>query len=176
MYQTRFDSLITIKTFLNMENSNNDKSFIKGWGIDADPKNDPTYPIRKRIHDENEVHERPTQQIQSMEMLTSIEREFIPAVFGQTVPPTGLSGSIRRFAFKYGEGRFRHWLPLILADRIDVIEGLIDDFRNGHFPNFFSEKGRSASWKYDKKNMVKKVVITAATAFVIYKLLQKKKD
>jgi hypothetical protein len=161
-----------------MENLTNDKSFIKGWGIDADPENDPTYPIRKRISNQKDwqINERPTQQIQTMELLSSIERDQLPAVYGQTIPPSGWSGKLRRYAFQYGEGRFRHWLPLILADRVNVIEGLIDDFKNGHFPNFFAEKGRSASWKYDKKNMIKKVVITAATAFVLYKLLTKKKQ
>jgi hypothetical protein len=161
-----------------MENLEKTNSFIKGWGIDADPKNDPTYPMRKRSNDQNvQVKEdRPPQQVPEMELLTSIERESLPAVFGQTIPPTGISGMIRKYAFRHGEGRFRHWLPLILADRINEIEGLIDDFKNKHFPNFFKEKGRTASWKYDKKNMIKRVVLTAAAAFVIYKLIQSKKS
>ena len=29
-----------------------DHSHIKGWGIDADPKNDPTYPMKNRTDEE----------------------------------------------------------------------------------------------------------------------------
>jgi hypothetical protein len=31
-----------------MEHTAKDPSQIKGWGVDADPKNDPTYPMKHR--------------------------------------------------------------------------------------------------------------------------------
>ena len=31
-----------------MEHTAKDVSQIKGWGVDADPKNDPTYPMKLR--------------------------------------------------------------------------------------------------------------------------------
>jgi hypothetical protein len=60
---------------------------IKGWGIDADPLNDPTYPIKARTDEEQEGYtwKRPTQQPrQGVEILRSNERKNMPAVFGTT--------------------------------------------------------------------------------------------
>jgi hypothetical protein len=34
----------------NVINTPIDPKQIKGWGIDADPKNDPTYPMRARMN------------------------------------------------------------------------------------------------------------------------------
>ena len=68
-------------------------------------------------------------------MLQSVERPAIARVFGTSVPPKGLSGMIRRFAYKYSEATLAHWMPLLLADRINVFEAFIDDFKNGTVPN-----------------------------------------
>lgn len=154
-----------------------DFAHIPGWGIDADPKNDPTYPMKIRTEDAHSgsVWERPPQQTPNRETLMSIERPSLPAVIGNSVSPSGLSGMIRRFAFKYSENRYRHWLPLILADRINMVEGIIGDLAHGHFPNIYAEKGYGALWKYDKKALITKLATTAAvTAGIVYLLLPKK--
>ncbi|WP_295200560.1 hypothetical protein [uncultured Chryseobacterium sp.] len=59
-------------------------------------------------------------------------------------PPEGINGAIRKFAFRYSESSYSRWLPLVLADRIGVIEGIIDDLKNGHLPNIFAERGWGA--------------------------------
>jgi hypothetical protein len=92
-------------------------------------------------------------------VLHSNERHNIPAVFGTSVPPSGLSGMIRKIAFRYSEGSFAHWLPLLLADRVNVIEGFLSDLAHGHFPNIAAEKGWGARWKYDRKKAVQNLVI-----------------
>lgn len=122
-----------------------DFSHIKGWGVDIDPENDPTYPMKKRIDEETRGYtwDRPPLQPVNIEVLKSVERPNITAVFGTSVPPKGLSGMIRRHAFKYSESSYGRWLPLILADRIGVIEGYIEDFSKGTVPNIFAERG----WK-----------------------------
>lgn len=164
-----------------MENTDKDYSHIKGWGIDADTKNDPTYPIKHRTNEEHEGYnwERPTQQPVNIEVLHSNERQNITAVFGTSVTPYGLSGMIRRFAFKYGEGSYGHWLPLILADRINVIEGIVDDLKRGYVPNIFAEQGMKAEWKYNKKRVIKKALIGAtifsATAIILLSRNRKSK-
>ena len=141
---------------------------IKGWGIDADPDNDPTYPLKDRTNAEHDGYswQRPTQQPIRQEVLHSIERPNVSAVFGTSVPPNGLSGMIRRFAFRSSESSYGHWLPLLIADRVNVVEGIIDDLTKGRLPNIFAEKGYGASWKYDKKTVIASVattvVITAA--------------
>lgn len=87
-------------------------SHIKGWAVDADPKNDPTYAMRRRTGSlGNTPHwERPPQQPGYRNILHSNERPDVTRVFGTSAPATGLSGMIRRCAFKYSEGRFAHWL------------------------------------------------------------------
>jgi hypothetical protein len=136
---------------------------IKGWGVDADTKNDPTYPIKHRTNEEHDGYnwKRPSQQPINIEVLHSNERPNVTAVFGTSVPPSGLSGMIRRLAFRYGEGSFAHWIPLILADRVNVVEGVVDDLLHGHVPNIFAEKGMKAQWKYDQKGVVKSLAVGA---------------
>ena len=137
-------------------------SHIKGWGIDADPENDPTYSLQQRNNVEHDTSgNRPVQQPQDYEILRSVERPGGTAVHGTSVPPSGLSGMVRRFAFKFGEGRLRHWLPLILADRINAVEGIVDDVRRGRLPNVFAEKGIKAEWQHNRPAVVKKAAITA---------------
>lgn len=147
---------------------------IKGWGIDINPENDPTYPIKERTDVEQEGYswERPDQQPVNIEVLHSIERPNVSAVFGTAAPPKGISGAIRRFAFKYSESSYRHWLPLLLADRIDVVEGLVEDISKGYFPNILAERGMKASWKYNRNEVVTKAIVAtavlSAVAAVIY--------
>jgi hypothetical protein len=76
------------------------------------------------------VHwDRPEQQPRTVEVLHSIERPGITPVFGTSVPPSALSGWIRRLAFRRSESDMRHWMLLLLADRVNVVEGLADDVR-----------------------------------------------
>lgn len=149
-----------------MKKTAQDYSHIKGWGIDIDPKNDPTYPIKNRTDEEQEGYswDRPAQQPINIEVLHSIERPNIPAVYGTSMPPRGLSGMIRRYAFTKSESDYRHWLPLILADRVNVVEGIIDDLLHGHVPNIFAEKGWNAEWKYNRKGAIQKLVIGGVIA------------
>jgi hypothetical protein len=143
---------------------------IKGWGIDADPENEPTYPMKNYTGDDHKRtnYERPWLQAVTVEKLQSNERPSLSAVHGTSVPPSGLSGMLRRFAFRYSEGMFRHWLPLLLADRINMVEGVIDDFKKGHVPNVFAEMGAKAEWKHNKAGIVKKAVVAACvSAFLV---------
>lgn len=158
-------------------NSDNRYSHIKGWGVDADPKNEPTYPIKKYTGDDHQRlnWERPSQQPVDVEILHSNERPNVSAVFGTSAPPAGLSGDIRRFAFKYSESSYGHWLPLLLADRVNVIEGIIDDLKKGHIPNIFAEKGWNAEWKYNRAGLVKKIAIGALITTAVILLYKKRK-
>jgi len=153
-----------------------DHSLIKGWGIDIDPKNDPTYPIKKRTDDEIKGYswERPEQQPIDIEVLHSVERPKLTAVFGTAAPPRGLSGMIRRQAFKKSEASLGRWVPLILADRIDMIEGVVEDLKQGYFPNFFAEHGLKSEWKYNRKKFVIKTATLAAVASAALILLSHK--
>jgi hypothetical protein len=151
---------------------------IKGWNSDANPANEPTYPIKKYTGDDHRRlnYRRPQLQRESAEVLHSNERPGLTAVFGTGQPPAGLSGAIRRYAFRYSEGSFGHWLPLILADRIQMVEGLIQDIGNGHFPDFYRERGYPAEWKYNRMAMIRKGLIYAAIgAAVIFTVTKARK-
>ncbi len=152
-----------------MENRNTDYQNIKGWGVDANPDNEPTAPMRTRYEgDQNGYNwKRPFQQPLSVEVLQTNERPFLTSVFGTSTPPSGLSGMIRRFAFRYSESSYAHWLPLLLADRINVYEGIFDDLKRGHIPNFFAERGWKAEWKYNRKNLIQNIAIGVAATTVV---------
>ncbi|TXK52654.1 hypothetical protein FVR03_00935 [Pontibacter qinzhouensis] len=159
-----------------MENKPVDYNLIKGWGIDADPKNDPTYPMKHRTNEEQKGYtwDRPTQQPINIEVLHSNERPNVTAVFGTSTPPSGLSGMIRRYAFQYSENSYGHWLPLLLADRVNVVEGIVDDFINGKVPNILAEKGYKAEWKHNRTGLLQKAAIVGAISTVAFLLLRKK--
>jgi len=160
-----------------MNKTGKDFSHIKGWGIDADPKNDPTYPMKPHRTDAEQTGyswERPTLQTETVEVLQSNERPNLTAVFGTSTPPSGLSGMIRRYAFKYSEGHWGHWIPLLLADRVNVVEGVIDDIRHGHVPNIFAEKGWKAEWKHNPKGLVTKVATTVLVATALVALVTRR--
>ncbi|RYD85169.1 MAG: hypothetical protein EOP84_03365 [Verrucomicrobiaceae bacterium] len=144
-----------------MEHTKIDYTKIKGWAVDADPKNDPTYPMKKRNNGEHEGYSwpRPPQQPIEVEVLHSNERPNVSAAFGTSTPPKGLSGMIRRFAFRYSESSYGHWLPLMLADRVSVVEGVLEDLSRGHIPNIPSELGWKAEWKHNRKSLITRVAV-----------------
>lgn len=147
-----------------------DVSTIPGWGVDADPENDPTWPMRDRAFDDapGRHWQRPPQQVSDVEILQSIEHVQRPAVFGTAVPPSGLSGVLRRAAFKWSESRWTHWLMLMAADRINVVEGVLADIGRGRIPDIPGELGLGAAWKYDRPAFVRRTATAAAvTAGVI---------
>ncbi len=156
-----------------VRNVTNEHSHIKGWGVDADRENEPTYPIKKYTGDDRRRlnYERAEQQPVNIEVLHSNERPGVTAVFGTSTPPSGLSGMIRRFAFRYSEGSWGHWLPLILADRVNVVEGIVDDIKQGHIPNFMAERGWNAEWKYNRTGLIKKAMIGAAITVAVVTLI-----
>ena len=144
-----------------MERTAKDPSQIKGWGVDADARNDPTYPMKHRNDGEHAGYswERPPQQPITTEILHSNERPNVTSVFGTSTPPSGLSGVIRRFAFRYSESSYGHWLPLMLADRVSVVEGVFGDLKHGHVPNVFAELGWNAEWKHNRTSLVRRILV-----------------
>ncbi len=161
-----------------MEQLANDPSQIKGWGVDANPKNDPTYPMKHRTNGEHAGYswERPLQQPVTVEVLHSNERPNVTAVFGTSTPPTGLSGMLRRFAFRYSESSYGHWLPLMLADRVSVVEGIVSDLRHGHVPNIFAELGWKAEWQHNRNKLVQRVLVRAVLAAAVISYLRRSRD
>ncbi len=156
-----------------MDQQRIDPKQVKGWGIDANPENDPVYPMKKRNNGEHAGYswQRPTQQPINIEVLHSNERPNVTAVFGTSTPPAGLSGVLRRFAFRYSESSYGHWLPLMAADRIGIVEGILHDLTRARIPNVFVERGYRAEWKHNRTSLIARmavrvVLIAAAVAYL----------
>ena len=151
-----------------------DVKAIPGWGIDADPMNDPTYPIRDQSRDEHEgLHwNRPPQQVPDVEVLMSIEHERLPAVVGTSTPPSGLSGIIRRQAFKRSESDWWHWLMLMGADRIQVVEGVLGDLAQGRIPNIPAEMGIRSELAHNKAGFARKLAVTAVLSVALFAVVR----
>ena len=150
---------------------------IKGWAIDANPDNDPTYPMRKRFDGDRTGYNwaRPAQQPETDGVLKSNERPNTSSVFGTSAPAPFLSGAIRRYAFQFSEGRFRHWLLLLLADRVNVVEGLFGDVFSGKIPHCLDERGLNAELKYNRQAVITKVAVGALVVTSLALLLATKK-
>jgi hypothetical protein len=153
-----------------------------GWALDVDLANNPTYPMRDRHLPEEKGYswERPSQQPVEVEVLHSNERPNITAVFGTSSPPSGLSGMLRRFAYNYSESSNMHWVPLILADRVNMLEGIVSDVGHGRLPNVFEEAGWGVQWRYERGRLLRRIGmmgllgVAVAAPFVVPRLLRSK--
>ena len=152
-------------------------SNVVGWGVDVDPRNDPTYPYRSRGNDDHSgAWDRPPLQVPDVEILQSIEHVRTPAVFGTSTPPSGLSGAIRRGAFRWSESNWMHWLLLMGADRVNVVEGVVQDLARGKVPNIPAEMGVGAVWQHNRKGLATKVGVTLAASTMLVLLLRQRKS
>jgi hypothetical protein len=149
-----------------MEEPRIDPTQVVGWAVDADPANNPTSPMRDVSKDDHAgmSWNRPVLQNASVEVLYSNERPGLSAVFGTPAPPYGASGALRRIAFTKSEGKWGHWLILMAADRLNVLEGLMQDLAKGKLPNLFVERGFRADWRYSRPSFYKR---TGACAMIL---------
>jgi hypothetical protein len=150
---------------------------IQGWGADLDHANRPAYPMERTPPRLENVHwDHPENQPVTVKVYHSTERPGLTPIFGTTVPPSGLSGKIRDVAFKLSENDIRHWLLLLLADRVNVVEGIGDDLKNGHVPNIFAEMGLKSELKYNRAGVVRKMAIASAVVGAGYLLMRRGRD
>lgn len=96
---------------------------IPDRGIDLDPSRRPGVP---RLHAPNPLPNA-HQPVERQETRPSVWKhnrahKSFPPVFGTAVPPSGLSGLVRKAAFGYPDHYMRHWTMLLLADRVDSWE------------------------------------------------------
>lgn len=121
---------------------------ISGWGVDLDPKDRPGVPKERFNPGGTGAHWTfPERQIQKWDREKSTEHKFVTPVFGTACPPKGLSGVIRKSAYRYSEGRVSHWLLLMLADRVDVLESSVSALLRGKPDNPLTERGLQAEFR-----------------------------
>jgi hypothetical protein len=106
------------------ETSDELRARIPGWGADLDPKDRPAVPQEQYDPGSTGAHwDFPERQPEAWPRERSNEHAFLTPVFGTSCPPKGLSGAMRKVAYKrYSEARAAHWLLLLAADRVDAVE------------------------------------------------------
>jgi hypothetical protein len=122
---------------------------IPGWGVDMNPADRPALPKEALNLQATGAHwQFPERQPEKWPRERSNEHSMLPPVFGTVCPPKGLSGVIRRYAFRFSEGRARHWLLLMGADRVDVIESRIAALLQGRPDRRVYQSGVLSELKY----------------------------
>src|ERR1700712_243291 len=107
---------------------------IPGWGADLDPADRPSVPRERFAPALTGAHwDLPEQQAETWPRERSIEHQRLTPVFGTSSPPKGLSGAMRKYAYRrFSEARAAHWLILIAADRVGAIETHLRAFLTLH--------------------------------------------
>ena len=150
---------------------------IQGWGADLDRKDRPGVPMeRTPPRFINVPQHDPVPQDHHVAVLVSTERPGRTPLFGTVQPPSGLSGVIRRQAFRLTENDVRHWLLLLLADRVNMVEGIGQDLARGKVPNVLAEMGIKAEFQHNKAGLVKKVAVGAAVVGAAVYLMRRRRD
>ena len=125
------------------ESSEELRARISGWGADLDPKDRPSVPQEQFDLDATGAHwDFPERQEEKWPRERSIEHKFLTPVFGTSAPPRGLSGVMRKYAYKaFSEARAAHWMILLAADRVDTLEHHIESLLSGRPDNPITETG-----------------------------------
>lgn len=93
-------------------------------GVDSSPERRPGVPMEAEPAIDPGAHWRqPERQWVRRKHYKRKGLAHLTPVFGNAVPPRGLSGVMRRVAYGIPEHKARHWGLLIAADRVDVLEG-----------------------------------------------------
>ena len=116
---------------------------IPGWGVDLDPADRPSHPKLDFREDFTGAHwEFPERQEEKWPRERSMEHKFLTPVFGTACPPRGVSGAIRRLAYrKFSEADLAHWLLLMLGDRVDSFGSSVTSVLRLHPDNPVTETG-----------------------------------
>ena len=116
---------------------------IPGWGVDLDPNDRPSVPRERFDPDLSGAHwDFPERQPEKWPRERSIEHKFVTPVFGTSCPPKGVSGAMRKYAYKrFSEGRAAHWLILVAADRVDALGSHLRSFLTTRPDNPITETG-----------------------------------
>src|SRR3954464_13629224 len=109
-------------------NTANLSSKIKGWGVDLDTARRPGIPRERAPVKGTGVHwVVPPQQESNVKIYVTIEKAGITPVFGTTCPPIGISGKLRDYAYTLEAAKLARWITLLLADRVNMVEGIFMD-------------------------------------------------
>ncbi|MCW2516490.1 MAG: hypothetical protein JWR11_5532 [Mycobacterium sp.] len=121
---------------------------IPGWGADLNKEDRPSVPKLKFL--ETGAHwDFPERQPEKWPRERSVEHRFLTPVFGTAQPLRGLSGAMRKFAYKFSEGRAAHWMILLYADRVDAGEHHLRSLASLRPDNPITESGIKAEFTHN---------------------------
>lgn len=135
---------------------------VPGWGVDLHER--PMFPRELPSTVETARGDVRDWQVPKVKIHMSNEHPNLTPVFGTACPPSGLSGLLRDYAYQYGEATNRHWMTLLLADRVELVERMIGDALRGHPDNYPREKAWSVFFKYADPPTRRKYVAFGALA------------
>lgn len=93
--------------------------------VDRDPRRRPGVPmLTKRSAEGTRPSDLPQQQ-SDVPVLVGVEVGRLTPIFGTTLPPRGVSGWLRRAAYRIPEHKAARWMLPMLADRVEVVGGRI---------------------------------------------------
>jgi hypothetical protein len=148
----------------SVSNVPRDYKTVLGWGADLDPANRPSYPKELPSNVMTARGEVRDWQVPPHKIHVSNEHPNLTPVFGTACPPSGLSGRLRDYAFEFGEATNRHWMTLLLADRVNMVESMIGDALRGKPDHYIREKGWSANLKYRDERDRQRAMVTAGVS------------
>ena len=119
---------------------------IPGWGVDLDPRDRPSVPRERSDLPATGAHwDFPDRQPERWPRERSIEHAFLTPVFGTSAPTHGVSGVLRKYAYRrHSEAKAAHWLILMAADRVDALGAHLRSFASLHPDNPITETGVKA--------------------------------
>ncbi len=88
--------------------------------IDLDPVNRPGTPMERAPHPWPNSVPTPARMTAEPAVGRGRSRAEMPPVYGTSVPPRGLSGIVRRLAYRRPDHALGHWMLLLLADRVQA--------------------------------------------------------
>jgi len=69
----------------------------------------------------------------------------------------------------------RHWLLLLVADRVNMVEGIGEDLASGKIPNVLAEMGIKAEFQHNKAGLAKKVALGVAVVGTAVYLMKRRR-
>jgi hypothetical protein len=117
------------------------------------------------------------QQVSGSKVHKSTEHGKLTPVFGNACPPRGLSGLMRDFAYRFSEGKMSHWVLLMAADRVDMVEELLIDVAHLRIPNIPREMGLGSELKYNRKGVARTAAFAGLglAAFLVVSTVRKRR-
>jgi hypothetical protein len=91
--------------------------------VDAPKERRPGVPMARAAHPVANAHwTKPDRQPVSEGVIKDAGRAEFTSTFGTGQKPRGVSGALRKAAYRIPDYRVRRWLMLLIADRIDALE------------------------------------------------------